>query len=210
MAKDPAFLFYPTDFMSGTQFMSDEQVGKYIRLLMAQHQHGHLTENQVNFISKTYDKDVMSKFKRDNDGLYYNERLEIEVDKRKSFCFSRSKNREGKKSISKSYDPHMENRDRNENRNEIIEIGEPKNFSVSIKAKYMGQRPVRIHDLKQYFHQNAQLLELEKANLNKFEEFLESNPAAVFNDEQHLYNTFRQFHEKGMKNGKAKDFKINV
>jgi|GEM_PF-2987034 len=38
--KDPAFLFYTKDFQSGTQDMSCEEVGAYIRLLMYQHQHG--------------------------------------------------------------------------------------------------------------------------------------------------------------------------
>jgi hypothetical protein len=33
MAKDPAFLFYSNDFLSGTYTMSDDQVGKFIRLL---------------------------------------------------------------------------------------------------------------------------------------------------------------------------------
>ena len=32
MAKDPAFLFYPTDFMGGTQFFTDDQLGKYLSL----------------------------------------------------------------------------------------------------------------------------------------------------------------------------------
>ncbi len=116
MAKDPAFLFYPGDFNTGTQFFSDEQVGKYMRLLMAQHQHGHLTENQVIFICKSYDNHVMSKFKKDSAGLWFNERLEIEVNKRKNYVESRSRNKEGKtkeKIISFSYDSHMENRNEN-------------------------------------------------------------------------------------------------
>lgn len=112
MAKDPAFLFYPGDFSTGTQFFSDDQVGKYMRLLMAQHQHGHLSENQVIFICKSYDKDIMSKFAKDANGLWFNERLELEINKRKKFIQSRSKNKEGKtkeKIISKSHVPHMEN-----------------------------------------------------------------------------------------------------
>jgi uncharacterized protein YdaU (DUF1376 family) len=40
MAKDPAFLFYPSDFLTGTMFMNNEQIGIYIRLLCSQHQHG--------------------------------------------------------------------------------------------------------------------------------------------------------------------------
>lgn len=117
MAKDPAFLFYPGDFNTGTQFFTDDQVGKYMRLLMAQHQHGHLTEDQVIFICKSYDNHIMSKFVKDSKGLWYNERLETEVIKRKNYTESRSKNKEGKtksKIISKSYDPHMENKNINE------------------------------------------------------------------------------------------------
>jgi uncharacterized protein YdaU (DUF1376 family) len=122
MAKDPAFLFYTNDFASGTQFFTDEQLGKYMRLLMAQHQHGHLSENQVIFICKSYDNHVMSKFVKDSNGLWFNERLEIEIEKRKNYVSSRSKNKEGKtkeRIISKSYDSHMENEYRNE---DVIEL----------------------------------------------------------------------------------------
>jgi len=116
MAKDPAFLFYPGDFNTGTQFFTDEQVGKYMRLLMAQHQHGHLTDDQVIHICKSYDNHVMAKFVKDKKGLWYNERLEIEVIKRKEYSESRGNNRKGRgkeKNISVSYDPHMENRNEN-------------------------------------------------------------------------------------------------
>jgi uncharacterized protein YdaU (DUF1376 family) len=116
MAKDPAFLFYTGDFCTGTQFLTDEQVGKYLRLLMAQHQHGHLTEKQVLHISKSYDKDVMMKFIKDSDGLWYNERLEIEIEKRRNYSESRKKNKQGKKNTSKSYDSHMDNKNENENK----------------------------------------------------------------------------------------------
>ena len=67
--KDPAFLFYSNDFSIGTQFLSDEQVGKYVRLLLAQHQHGHLTEKQMLFICKSYDFDIVSKYKKDDNGI---------------------------------------------------------------------------------------------------------------------------------------------
>jgi hypothetical protein len=120
MAKDPAFLFYPNDFLSGTQFFSDEQVGKFMRILMAQHQHGHLTEDQVIFICKSYDKHIFSKLKQDSTGLWYNERLQIEIEKSKNYVLSRSKNKEGKtkeKIISKTHDLHVVNEDENVNRN---------------------------------------------------------------------------------------------
>ncbi len=110
MAKDPAFLFYPGDFSTGTQFFTDEQVGKYIRLLMAQHQLGHLEENHMIHICKSYDKHIFSKFVKDSEGKYFNERLEHETIKRKKYSESRSKNRLTEKIICQSYDPHMENK----------------------------------------------------------------------------------------------------
>lgn len=117
--KDPAFLFYPNDFLSGTLTMSDDQIGKYIRLLCLQHQRGHLSEKDMMFICKSYDDDIFSKFKIDEENKYYNERLEREIVRRKAYSDSRSKNRKAasdkqsekkkdKKIISSSYDEHME------------------------------------------------------------------------------------------------------
>lgn len=121
MATDPAWLFYVNDFDSETKFFSDEQVGIYLRLLIAEHQHGRLSEKQVLFICKTYDEDIMLKFKRDGNGLYYNERLEEAIIKRKQYSLSRSINKKGIKSIiSKTYDNHMSSHMENENENETI------------------------------------------------------------------------------------------
>lgn len=123
MSKDPAFLFYSDNFQSGTQFFTDEQVGKYIRLLCAQHLHGHLTEKQVLLICKTNDadtKEILAKFRQDEHGKYYNERLEIEVTKRKLFSESRANNRLGKtkkqvKKIRKTSVKHLGNENGNGN-----------------------------------------------------------------------------------------------
>lgn len=114
--KDPAFLFYSDNFLSGTMFFNDEQTGKYIRLLCAQHQTGHLEEKHMIFICKGYDEDIFKKFTKDEDGKYFNERLETEIVKRRNYSESRSNNKKGKvksinksKIISKSYDNHMGN-----------------------------------------------------------------------------------------------------
>lgn len=134
-SKDPAFLFYPDHFSSGTQFFTDEQVGKYIRLLCAQHQQGHLKEKHMMHICKSYDEDIWLKFAKDSDGLFYNERLELEMEKRKKYSESRSDNRNStknqtikpnkKKIISKTHDnhmsPHMVNIDINVNKDIIID-----------------------------------------------------------------------------------------
>ena len=103
MAKDPAFSFYTNDFDSKTKFFTHEQVGMYLRLLMAQHQHGHLTEQQMIFICGRYDKDVFSKFTPDDNGLFFNDRLDHEIKKRKEYSESRKTNRNSKKKNLKNF-----------------------------------------------------------------------------------------------------------
>jgi uncharacterized protein YdaU (DUF1376 family) len=125
MPKDPAFLFYPNDFDAATKFFTNEQIGVYMRLLIAQFQHGRLTEKQFTFIAPVYDTDIMQKFKRDEDNKIYNERLEVEITKRKAFSESRRKNVQKRyenttnvdTSVAVMYD-HMENENENENINE--------------------------------------------------------------------------------------------
>ena len=109
MAKDPAFLFYSSDFLIGTFGMSDAQVGQYIRLMCLQHQKGHLSEQLIkNITGGAFDPDVMAKFEQDEEGLYYNVRLDEESKKRAKYAESRAKNRKGD-AVSKSYDKHMSN-----------------------------------------------------------------------------------------------------
>jgi hypothetical protein len=118
MSKDPAFLFYSSDFLTGTLLMSMEQKGKFITVLCLQHQKGHMIEKDMLQICGTYDEDIFSKFKKDNDGKFYNERLKDEVEKRKAYSESRRNNRKKKEDmidISKTYVQHMENENENEN-----------------------------------------------------------------------------------------------
>lgn len=122
--KDPAFLFYSSDFLTGTMFMSDIQLGKYIKLLCIQHQKGHLSEKDMKNICKRYDKDIFDKFVKDNEGKYYNIRLQKEIDKRRNYSKSRSENRKNKitfENICFSYVKHMENENENINKNNILE-----------------------------------------------------------------------------------------
>lgn len=90
-AKSPAINFYTSDFLTGTTFMSNEQVGAYIRLLSYQHQLGHLSEQQVMAI--TQDNVVLIKFKKDENGFYFNERMEQEITKKNKYSESRANNR---------------------------------------------------------------------------------------------------------------------
>lgn len=91
--------------------MTDEEVGKYIRLLCLQHQKGHLKEKDLLNICQQKNEEIFSKFIRDENGNYYNQRLEIEISKRKAYSESRRNNRKKKEenNISKTYEKDMLN-----------------------------------------------------------------------------------------------------
>ena len=96
MAKDPAFLFYSSDFLTGVTGMTMEERGQYITLLCLQHQQGKLSEKTCRLALglKSLDEipDVMGKFKQDKNGLYYNARLDLEVVKRAKGSDARREN----------------------------------------------------------------------------------------------------------------------
>jgi hypothetical protein len=125
MAQDPAFLFYYQDFLVGTDDMDNDEVGAYIRCLCHQASKGCISEKHMMKICLRQDvfNSVSQKFLRNEDGNYCNERLMLEISKRKAFAESRRNNRMKKTSLthvsntSKTYVPHMENE--NENENEI-------------------------------------------------------------------------------------------
>lgn len=152
MSKDPAFLFYSSDFLTGTALMSDDQVGKYIKLLCYQHQKGHLTERDMLKICSTHDEDIFSKFEKDENGLYYNVRLQQEIEKRKAYSESRRQNRIKKdmNNISNSYDKHMEN----ENENVIVNRNSIKN------KKNLGKKEETIY--RSFAHLKMTTAEFDK------------------------------------------------
>lgn len=122
MSKDPAVLFYTSDFLTGTILMNYEQKGKYITLLCIQHQHGIIDKNSFDLIVGN-DIMIKSKFLENTNG-FYNQRMLEEANKRKSYCESRSLNKLGKKhnkKICESYDKHMENENEDVNRDVIVD-----------------------------------------------------------------------------------------
>ena len=85
MTKDPAFLMYSSDFITGTSDLTDQEVGQYIKLLCMQHQKKSLSLKLIGLVCKGEPSlDVLAKFKKDSDGNYYNERLRDVILKRSS------------------------------------------------------------------------------------------------------------------------------
>ena len=85
MGKDPAFLFYSSDFLTGISDLTMEERGQFITLLSLEHQKGRLTKKAIDIATPNATADVLKKFKIDDNGLFFNERLELEIEKRKQY-----------------------------------------------------------------------------------------------------------------------------
>jgi len=118
MAKDPAFLFYSSDFLLGSAFLTLEECGQYIKALCWLHQHGgRLSKEKMEaVIGKMSDK-LLEKFLIDKNGMLFNKRLLEELEKRNKYCESRRNNA---KSYAKHMHKHMENENENINVNKDL------------------------------------------------------------------------------------------
>lgn len=174
MAKDPAFLFYPGDYISGTMGMTFEEKGAYIDLLMMQFNRGHMSKRMIaQVVGDLWDK-FEDKFEVDADGKFYNIRLEEEQKKRKAFTASRRNNKSGKNQHSKKVghtSNHME--DENENKDNIKIKGDILNSKAWIEKICMKKKinyDVAISFLKNFLDD----LEL-KGELDKPEKDIKSH-----------------------------------
>jgi uncharacterized protein YdaU (DUF1376 family) len=118
MAKDPAFLFYPNDYIGGTMGMTFEEKGAYIEILMLQFNRGHMTSHMIGQLVGQLWESIKCKFVQDEQGLWYNIRLDQEKDKRMSFTQSRRNNIKGLNQHTIGHmTSHMENENEDVNRN---------------------------------------------------------------------------------------------
>lgn len=134
--KDPAFLFYSNDFLTGVADLTMEERGQYITLLCLQHQKGPLSEKTIWLSVGNVSVDVLNKFETNTNGFFINKRLQEEIDKRSIFIESRRKNGEkgGRPSKNNHKDNLMDNHKDNLNKSER----EPYGFAY---ANHMGNLP---------------------------------------------------------------------
>ena len=143
MAKDPAFLFYPSDWISGTLGMTFEEKGAYFELLMTQFNQGHMTSHMIGRMVGQLWSSIEQKFVKDENGLWYNIRLEEEKEKRKAFTESRRNNIKGKNQHTEKKTKkvchkkgHMTTHIENVNENEIIDYFKEKGYTKETAKKF--------------------------------------------------------------------------
>lgn len=65
--------------------------------------------------------------------------------------------------------------------------------SIAIRKIYANEQAKRIFDLRLYFEAEKQLSDLEVKGWIHYQSFIEANAGRVFNDSDHLYNSYRAF-----------------
>jgi hypothetical protein len=119
--KDPAFMMYSGDFLVGTLTMTNEQVGKYVRLLCLHHQKGHLTEIDLKQYLVDTDLVLFDKFYKDSNGNYYNQKMQDVMTDRKEYTENRLKNFHKKDDKGNHISPHMGTHTGDEDEDEDID-----------------------------------------------------------------------------------------
>lgn len=85
MAKKPSISFYTSDFITQTMFLSFEDKGKLIMLYCLQHQHGHLSKEQMESVCGKLSTSILNFFQLDAEGKYFNEQIENSMIERDNF-----------------------------------------------------------------------------------------------------------------------------
>lgn len=192
MSKDPAFLFYPGDWLGGTMAFTLEEKGAYLELLLLQFNQGSFTEAQAKHMlskcSANVWHNIKHKFSTDNTG-YYQKRLREEIAKRKKFAESRRNNALGSKDT-KAYAEHME--DENENKDEDIDtkIRKPKKF-----------QPPTLQEVISYFKERG----YNAIGAKKAFDYYESND---WHDSKN--NPVKNWKQKMIANWQTSEYKIPV
>lgn len=90
--KDPAVLFYTSDFLAGASLMTMKERGQYITLLCLQRERGHMTMKEMEKATGKLSDEVKSKFEQDEEGKFFNPRMEKEIKKRDAHCQKQKEN----------------------------------------------------------------------------------------------------------------------
>ena len=122
MAKDPAFLFYPGDYLKDTQCLSESAQVAYDRIMCEHMRNICITQERLNFFTKRLNEEQKSEVMHvltKVPGGFQIEWVADSILKRRNYSDSRRKNRVGKhKDLPKdmlTHDSHMVNGDESVN-----------------------------------------------------------------------------------------------
>ncbi|MBQ8567363.1 MAG: hypothetical protein IJ445_07270 [Clostridia bacterium] len=145
--KDPAVLFFPSDFLLETMFMTDAQVGKYMKVICGIFAHGHLSLNRIKAICGDDTETILELLATDENGSYYHVRLEYEMQSRATYRKSRSQNASGGKSEAKE-EPKPKKSEIKKDNNEEKNTEEEMKADSKTKKRYGKDGIILLTDLE--------------------------------------------------------------
>lgn len=143
--NDPAFIFYPNDFLGLVADLNDYEVGQFIKLMCYQFQQGHLSEKIISLkFNGTLSDDVKSKLSKDGSDNLYLPYLDRRIFERMHYVTSRQENGKKNKHKQGQMKEHMvkllENEDETESKNlnvdKVINEGYPQGGNHVCKKNY--------------------------------------------------------------------------
>lgn len=219
MAKDPAFLFYPGDYLRDTQCLSESVQVAYDRIMCEHMRNICISQAQLNFFTKKLSSDEIDELKMvltEIEGGYQIEWVAESIMKRKDYSESRRKNRSSVKKdmliISSTYDKHMVNEIENENGIEV-KIESEKNPIALIPENFPFKSEYAIRAMTDYITHRRQLrlkpytkIGLDKAMkeweswgeatfIQSVDQSIQKNYQGLFHPKDN-YNNGKQGHQK--------------
>lgn len=123
--KDPAFLFYPGDYLRDTQTLSEKSQVSYDRIMCEHMRNICISKQQLKFFTKKLNEEELDELMfvlKETINGYQIEWVADSIEKRRAYSESRRNNRKSKpKKDMKTYDKHMENENEIENINKTVD-----------------------------------------------------------------------------------------
>lgn len=191
------FTFYPQDWWSSDTFFEFTAFERYVYLeclFQMYRNNGYMKTQKTQFenrarlvVDETTWVKVTNKFIMTADGFTsptVNMRLKKAITSRENGALG---GRPAGSETQKTQSPNLKRKRKRK------EYGTKSKIFVTVKAVYAADPILKIYSLVDYFTVNGQIESLMERGWTHFASFITDNPGRVFNDEQHLYNAFKEF-----------------
>lgn len=190
MSSDPAFLFYPGDYLRDTQCLSEKTQVAYDRIICEHMRNICIRQRQLDFFIKRLSSDekeeLMMVLTKVNGG-YQVKWVAESITKRRAYSKSRRENREHKnKKHMLTCDAHMENENEIEDTNAVIkEIIDDLNLVCGTHYKYSTPKTKEL--IKTRIKEGHTIAEFKVVHSNKAKEWMYDNKMVKFLRPETLY-----------------------
>jgi hypothetical protein len=83
--------------------------------------------------------------------------------------------------------------ERREEERDIVTHGQKNKYSITVRRVFANDPIHKIYDLAKYFASTDQLDDLDYKGWIHFDEFMQAHAGKIFNEPDHLYNSFKNF-----------------